>query len=125
MLQLLNANRLTPEIVREVMTQLLSAIKYIHSFNILHRDLKLENMVIVKKLKKDKLDKIEVKLIDFGISLDLNKASSNNTNEVLGTLVYMSPEALKGHIGLYLDMWSCGIICYILLAKKMPFTFNS
>jgi serine/threonine protein kinase len=80
MLQLLNANRLTPEIVREVMTQLFSAIKYIHSFNILHRDLKLENMVIVKKLKKDKLDKINVKLIDFGISLDLNKAPSNKTN---------------------------------------------
>lgn len=58
MLQLVNENRLTPDIVRQVMIQLLGAIKYLHSFNILHRDLKLENMVIVKKLKKDKLDKI-------------------------------------------------------------------
>jgi serine/threonine protein kinase len=37
----------------------------------------------------------------------------------------MAPEALKGELGLHLDLWSCGIICYLLLAKKMPFTFTS
>jgi serine/threonine protein kinase len=53
------------------MVQLISAVKYMHSFKILHRDIKLENIVIVKNVNED-CQKIDIKLIDFGISLNLN-----------------------------------------------------
>jgi serine/threonine protein kinase len=57
--------------MRNVMVQLISAVKYMHSFKILHRDIKLENIVIVKNVNED-CQKIDIKLIDFGISLNLN-----------------------------------------------------
>jgi serine/threonine protein kinase len=57
------------------MVQLFSALKYMHNFKILHRDIKLENIVLVKKYTKEN-EKIEIKIIDFGISVDLNKPIS-------------------------------------------------
>jgi serine/threonine protein kinase len=72
------------------MVQLISAVKYMHSFKILHRDIKLENIVIVKNVNED-CQKIDIKLIDFGISLNLNNLKSNHDVEPLGTLLYMAP----------------------------------
>lgn len=53
------------------MRQILGAVKYMHSLNILHRDLKLENVVMVKRNSK----KIDIKIIDFGLSVALDKTS--------------------------------------------------
>lgn len=58
--------------MREIMTQLLNAVRYMHSFRIIHRDIKLENIVLLKKVRGEE-ETIEIKLIDFGISVDLNK----------------------------------------------------
>lgn len=58
--------------MREIMAQLFNAVRYMHSFRIIHRDIKLENIVLVKKVKDDE-ETLEIKLIDFGISADLNK----------------------------------------------------
>ena len=58
--------------MREIMNQLLNAVRYMHSFRILHRDIKLENIVLLKKVKSEE-EILEIKLIDFGISVDLNK----------------------------------------------------
>ena len=103
----------------------MSGIKYMHNYNILHRDIKLENVVIVRKISKDSLNDIEIKIIDFGISVDLNKYKSNKNDDLLGTIMYMSPESMNGSVVLPWDIWSCGIICYMLATKKMPYLYRS
>lgn len=71
------------------MMQLLSAVKYMHNFKYLHRDIKLENIVLVQKVANYD-EKIQIKLIDFGISLNLKKCNLSSC-EPIGTLLYMSP----------------------------------
>lgn len=90
LLKFVNSTRMTERSMRNIMIQLISAVKYMHSFSILHRDIKLENIVIVKNMVGES-EKINIKLIDFGISLNLNKLSSQSDEEPLGTLLYMSP----------------------------------
>lgn len=63
---------MTEKMMREIMGQLFNAVRYMHSFRIIHRDIKLENIVLVKKVRNEE-EAIEIKLIDFGISVDLNK----------------------------------------------------
>jgi calcium-dependent protein kinase len=72
LLNFVNQNRITEKMMRDIMTQLINAVRYMHSFNILHRDIKLENIVLLKKVTNVN-ERIEIKLIDFGISVDLNK----------------------------------------------------
>lgn len=62
--------------MRSVMMQLISAVKYMHNLQILHRDIKLENLVLVKKITNEN-QKIEIKLIDFGISIKMDKIAPN------------------------------------------------
>lgn len=64
-------------------------------------------------------------MIDFGISVDLNKDKIDPNDDLLGTLIYMSPEVFDGKVGLALDMWSCGIIFYMMSTKKMPYNYKS
>lgn len=85
-----NETRLTEKMIREVMTQLLNAVRYMHSFRIIHRDIKLENIVLLKKVKGEE-EALEIKLIDFGISVDLNKIQDPSTLDPMGTLLYMAP----------------------------------
>jgi len=59
------------QILRVVMQQVFSAIKYMHSFNIVHRDLKLENIMLVEKYSYKKPNHLDLKIIDFGTALDL------------------------------------------------------
>lgn len=67
---------------------------------------------------------IQTKIIDFGISLDLNKNQVNSSEYLLGTLLYMPPECMKGVISLPWDIWSCGIICYILSTGQAPYKYK-
>lgn len=76
LLNFINSEKISENTMRNVMLQLLSAVRYMHSFKILHRDIKLENIVLVKKLINQD-EKMQIKLIDFGISVNLNKTSSN------------------------------------------------
>ncbi|KAH1589534.1 hypothetical protein KXX34_005523 [Aspergillus fumigatus] len=100
--------------VKKIFTQLVGAVAYVHSRSCVHRDLKLENIL---------LDKHEnVKLCDFGFTREYEgKASYLQT--FCGTICYSAPEMLKGekYAGEKVDVWSLGIILYALLAGELPF----
>ena len=61
------------------MFQLLGAVNYMHRFNILHRDIKLENIVVMKKIFDLKKDIPDIKIIDFGLAIDLSKIVKDDT----------------------------------------------
>jgi len=99
-----------------IMAQSLSALKYIHSKKIVHRDIKLENMMVDTKNNK-------TKLIDFGLSCE---EPSCRYRLLVGTLPYYSPELIKGEIldfNAYekADIWSLGVVFYLLTYQKFPF----
>ncbi|KAJ5678641.1 hypothetical protein N7462_006885 [Penicillium macrosclerotiorum] len=111
---LLRHGPLPVEKVKRIFTQLVGAVAYVHSKSCVHRDLKLENIL---------LDKNEnVKLCDFGFTREYEgKASYLQT--FCGTICYSAPEMLKGekYAGEKVDVWSLGIILYALLAGELPY----
>jgi serine/threonine protein kinase len=111
---LLKHGPLPVEKVQKIFTQLVGAVAYVHNCSCVHRDLKLENIL---------LDKNEnVKLVDFGFTREYEgKASYLQT--FCGTVCYSAPEMLKGekYAGEKVDIWSLGVILYALLTGELPF----
>ena len=101
------------------MKQVLSAVAYCHDHNIVHRDLKPENVL----LEDEKVNDLSVKVIDFGASQFFNP--SQKLTERFGTIYYISPEVLKGNYSSKCDLWSLGVILYILLCGEPPFNGES
>ena len=94
-------------------TQLKGALKYLHNRKIIHRDLKLENLFIDKKM--------ELKLGDFGLAIKLEN-NSDKIRTFCGTIYYCAPEILKKEAYSYeADIWALGIIIYKLIVGKFPF----
>jgi len=100
----------------DVMLQMLQAVSYLHSHRIVHRDLKLENWMYGEAEGDDRL-----RLIDFGFSRILDCAEET-LDMPCGTLHYTSPEVLSRKYTSQCDMWSLGVICYMLLIGRPPFT---
>jgi len=98
----------------KIMQQLLSAVSYCHNHNIVHRDLKPENLVYETKKKDSNL-----KVIDFGTAKDFKP--NQKMNETYGTAYYIAPEILNQNYTEKCDIWSCGVILYILLSGTPPF----
>ncbi len=98
-----------------ILYSLASSLHYIHSYGIIHRDLKLENVIVAGNL-----DDSNVKLLDFGLSM---VGGPNQTSkDLLGTMGYMAPEVLlKQSYNKSVDVWSLGVIAYILLSGAAPF----
>jgi calcium-dependent protein kinase len=90
----------------KIAKQLIATVKYLNSLNICHRDIKPENILINPT-------SLHVKLIDFGLSTYFSDFSQLITK--VGTPYYVSPEVLKGSYNKQCDMWSIGVITYILL----------
>ncbi|KAF3055976.1 hypothetical protein GL218_06834 [Daldinia childiae] len=111
---LLNNGPLPAEKVQRIFTQLVGAVTYVHQQSCVHRDLKLENIL---------LDKHEnVKLVDFGFTREY-EGKSNYLQTFCGTICYSAPEMLKGekYAGEKIDVWSLGVILYALLCGELPF----
>lgn len=105
----------TPE---DFIREITYALYYMHKERIIHRDLKPENIFLKKENKK-----FVVKVGDFGISKAININQNTYTaHGDIGTLLYMSPEALRGlKYDRKTDVWACGIIFYEILYGKHPF----
>ena len=95
-----------------IIKQLLKTIKYVHSKKIIHRDLKPENIIINP-------DKMQIKLIDFGLSSYYSDLVNLNTK--VGTPYFVAPEVLDGSYNKEIDLWSIGVIWYTLLTGCPPF----
>ena len=100
-----------------IMKQLLSAVNYIHSNNIVHRDLKPENILL--DTKKENI----IKIIDWGTARFFDK--SKKMNRINGTPYYIAPEVLAEKYDEKCDIWSCGVIMYIMLCGYPPFNAES
>lgn len=111
---LLKKGALEPAKVQKIFTQLVGAVTYVHNKSCVHRDLKLENIL---------LDKYEnVKLVDFGFTREY-EGKSSYLQTWCGTVCYSAPEMLKGekYAGEKVDVWSLGVILYALLVGELPF----
>ena len=80
----------------------------------LHRDLKYENILFV-----DDSPKASIKLIDFGLSREI--LEHEELTEKAGTIYTMAPEVIKGNYSKQADLWSVGVIAYMLMSSQMPF----
>lgn len=110
----------TEDEARLCFVQVLRGIEYLHSKNVVHRDLKLENLLLAQQ------DDISlVKIADFGLA----KHAVNGMQTICGTPQYVAPEVIvgqKGHVyGPGVDMWSAGVVLYILLGGYPPFWSES
>jgi tRNA A-37 threonylcarbamoyl transferase component Bud32 len=105
--------KLSEEQAKPIFKQIVEAIAHCHKNNTVHRDIKMENVLIN--------DKKEVKLIDFGFSIIITK--DKTLNVFCGTPSYMSPElaSKKEYVGQYADIWALGILLFIMLTGKFPF----
>lgn len=107
--------RLTERVTKFLITQILIALKHLHSKNIVHCDLKPENVLLSSDSKFP-----QVKLCDFGFARIIGEKSFRRS--VVGTPAYLAPEVLrnKGY-NRSLDMWSVGVIVYVSLSGTFPF----
>ncbi len=105
--------------VISIMKQLLSGLYYLQQYGITHRDLKPENILV----KKEE-DKYIFKIADFGLSKIISP--SEFCNEPYGTLIYCAPEVIAHKpYNKQADLWSLGIISYLLLVGCLPFNIDS
>lgn len=97
----------------EASRQMLLSINYLHAHQVVHRDIKLENFLY------DKPGSDHLKLIDFGFSKFWNRSKKMDLS--CGTLSYVAPEVLKKSYTDKCDMWSFGVVVFVLLSGYMPF----
>ncbi|NXA34387.1 STK33 kinase, partial [Eudromia elegans] len=106
---------------RHIIQSLASAIAYLHKKDIVHRDLKLEN-ILVKSSDIDEANemKLNIKVTDFGLAVQ--KAGGSVFQSICGTPMYMAPEVISAHdYSQQCDVWSIGVIMYMLLCGEPPF----
>uniref|UniRef100_A0A7C9AIM3 non-specific serine/threonine protein kinase n=1 Tax=Opuntia streptacantha TaxID=393608 RepID=A0A7C9AIM3_OPUST len=108
--------KLREDVARKYFQQLISAVDYCHSRGVYHRDLKPENLLLDEHGN--------LKVTDFGLSaLAESKHQDGLLHTTCGTPAYVAPEVIhrKGYDGAKADIWSCGVVLYVLMAGYLPF----
>ncbi|XVF20409.1 hypothetical protein REPUB_Repub11eG0196100 [Reevesia pubescens] len=108
--------RLKEDVARKYFIQLINAVDFCHSRGVYHRDIKPENLLLD--------DNKNLKVSDFGLSaLAESKHQDGLLHTTCGTPAYVAPEVInrKGYDGAAADIWSCGVVLYVLLAGYLPF----
>lgn len=109
---------LPPREAVRIMTQIVSAISVAHQNRIIHRDIKPQNILIDEEGN--------VKITDFGIAIALSETSLTQTNTLLGSVHYLSPEQARGGMAtIRSDIYALGIVLYELLVGEVPFEGES
>lgn len=110
---IVNHGRLHEDKARKFFQQIVCAIEYCHRHKIVHRDLKPENLLLD--------DSFNVKIADFGLSNIMTDGNFLKTS--CGSPNYAAPEVISGKLyaGPEVDVWSCGVILYVLLTGRLPF----
>ena len=112
--KILEMNTFTEKEAACIMYQILSAIYYCHSKNIIHRDLKPENILLEKNSQT-----LSLKIADFGSSCILG--CNQRLSGCFGSAYYVAPEVLTDEYNEKCDIWSCGVILFILMTGKPPY----
>lgn len=109
--------RLKEDVAKSIFKQIIEGLDYCHSKSILHRDIKLDNILLDSEG--------EVKICDFGVSKIVKPGEI--MNEQCGTPAYIAPEILrdKGYQGFAADIWSVGVVLYAMLYGTVPFKANN
>eukprot|EP00210_Caulerpa_lentillifera_P005815 g5561.t1 len=123
--KILREGPLNEKAAKRVFQQLLNAVHHCHQKGIFHRDLKLENVLLTGTG--------DVKLSDFGLAAFIKTVMGENQffNNVCGTPNYLPPEALEpqsqqsGYSGAPVDIWSLGVVLYVILVGQLPFLDRS
>ncbi|KAK4986592.1 Protein kinase [Elasticomyces elasticus] len=105
--------KMTEDKARKFFQQIVCAVEYCHRHKIVHRDLKPENLLLDEQLN--------VKIADFGLSNIMTDGNFLKTS--CGSPNYAAPEVISGKLyaGPEVDVWSCGVILYVLLVGRLPF----
>ena len=110
-----------------IIKQILSAIDYCHDNNILHRDLKLESILIESFeniiIKNENIELLNIKISDFSSARSFRK--HKNLTKKVGTPYYIAPEVLNRNYNEKCDIWSIGVLMFMLLSGKPPFWGDS
>ncbi|KAL2926093.1 CBL-interacting protein kinase 5 [Bienertia sinuspersici] len=112
----ISKGKLKEDQARNYFQQLISAIDYCHSRGVYHRDLKPENLLLDENGN--------LKITDFGLSaLGDSRRQDGLLHTTCGTPAYVAPEVInkRGYDGAKADIWSCGVVLYVLLAGYLPF----
>ncbi|KAL9183938.1 hypothetical protein ACHAXT_002024 [Thalassiosira profunda] len=105
-----------------IIRQLLRAVSYMHHRGIVHRDLKYENVMFSDR--GSGRSKLEIKLIDFGLSKKYRargQLDMASMTDFVGTIYTMAPEVIRGDYTFKCDVWSLGVMSYMLLSSQLPF----